>query len=66
MTELKPVHDGHKSFNKLAHVRRLPAVGVVYLVSYSTYVCFYDARGRFYRTWRGGGRARRCGMSSSS
>lgn len=53
MEELKPIHDGHKSFNKLAHVKRLSTVGVVYLISYTTYVCFYDARGRFYRTWRG-------------
>lgn len=53
MTELKPVHDGHKSFNKLAHVKRLPALGVTYLVSYSTYVCFYDAMDRFHRAWCG-------------
>lgn len=53
MEELKPVHDGHKSFNKLAHVKRLPATGVVYLISYTTYVCFYDARGRFHRVWQG-------------
>lgn len=53
MEELKPVHDGNKSFNNLAHVKRLQTLGVTYLVSYSTYVCFYDAMGRFHRTWRG-------------
>lgn len=53
MEELKPIHDGHKSFNKLAHVKRLSTIGVIYLVSYTTYVCFYDAKGRFYRTWQG-------------
>lgn len=53
MEELKPIHDGHKSFNKLAHVKRLSTLGVTYLVSYTTYVCFYDVKGRFYRTWRG-------------
>lgn len=53
MTELKPISDGHKSFNKLAYVRRLHKSGVVMLISYSTYVCCYDVRGRFYRLWRG-------------
>lgn len=53
MEELKPIHDGHKSFNKLAHVKRLYKSGAVMLVSYSTYVCCYDARGRFYRLWGG-------------
>ena len=53
MEELKPVHDGHKSFNGLAYVKRLPTLGVTYLISYSTYVCFYDIKGRFHRTWRG-------------
>ena len=52
MEELKPIHDGHKSFHKRAYVARLSVVGVTYLVSYETYVCFYDARGRFYRTWQ--------------
>ena len=51
MEELKPIHDGHKSFNGLAHVKRLRESGVVMLVSYSTYVCCYDVRGRFYRLW---------------
>ena len=53
MEELKPIHDGHKSFNGLARVKRLHKSGVVMLVSYSTYVCCYDARGRFYRLWDG-------------
>lgn len=53
MGELKPLHDRHKSFNKLAHIKRLQTLGVTYLISYSTYVCFYDARGRFFRSWRG-------------
>ena len=53
MTELEPIHDRHKSFNGLAHVMWLPNLGVTYLVSYSTYVCFYDAKGRFHRTWYG-------------
>jgi len=53
MEELKPMHDGHKSFNKLAHVKRLSTIGATYLVSYTTYVCFYDVKGRFHRTWHG-------------
>lgn len=51
MEELKPIHDVHKSFNGLARVKRLHKSGAVMLVSYSTYVCCYDARGRFYRLW---------------
>lgn len=51
MEELKPIHDVHKSFNGLARVRRLHKSGAVMLVSYGTYVCCYDARGRFYRLW---------------
>ena len=51
MEELKPIHDGHKSFRGLAHVKRLHKSGVIMLVSYSTYVCCYDVRGRFYRLW---------------
>ena len=53
MTELKPSHDERKSFYKKAYVTRLSTVGVTYLVSYETYVCFFDAKGRFFRTWRG-------------
>lgn len=53
MEELKPIHDGHKSFNGLAHVVRWHKSGVVMLNSYSTSVCCYDARGRFYRLWDG-------------
>lgn len=52
MEELKPIHDGCKSFNGLAHLKRMPKSGVVMLVSYNTYVCCYDARGRFHRLWR--------------
>ena len=53
MEILKPVHDRHKSFYKRAYVKRLHTTGVVYLISYETYVCFFDAKGRFFRTWRG-------------
>ena len=53
MEELKPIHDGRKSFWKRAYIKRLQTLGVTYLVSYSTYVCFYDAKGRFHRAWRG-------------
>lgn len=51
MEPLKPIYDGHKSFNGLAYVKRLDTTGVVMLVSYSTDVCCYDVRGRFYRLW---------------
>ena len=53
MEELKPVYDGRRSFHRRACVKRLSIVGATYLVSYETYVCFFDARGRFFRTWRG-------------
>lgn len=53
MEILKPVHDRHKSFYKRAYVKRLSVVGVTYLVSYETYVCCFDAKGRFFRMWRG-------------
>lgn len=53
MEELKPIHDVHKSFNGLAHVMRLHTFGAVMLVSYTTHVCCYDARGQFYRLWNG-------------
>lgn len=53
MEPLKPIHDVHKSFNGHANVKRLHKSCVVMLASYGTYVCCYDARGRFYRLWDG-------------
>lgn len=53
MTDLKPVHDPHKSFYGLASVVRWPKCGLMILVSYSTHVGCYDDAGRFHRMWGG-------------
>ena len=53
MRELKPIHDGHKSFHKRACVKHLPDNGVTYLMSYGTFVCFFDIKDRFFRAWHG-------------
>ncbi len=50
--ELKPVHDGRKSFWGRAHVARL-GDGTVLLESNWTTVACVDASGRFHRMWSG-------------
>lgn len=51
--ELKPVHDGQKSFWGRAKVEHHAGAGLTVLMSYDTVVCTVDAAGNFHRTWRG-------------
>ena len=53
MEELKPIHDGHKSFWGRAHVWRSRKTGAVILRSYETDVCFIDVGGAFHKVWDG-------------
>ena len=51
VTELKPVHDGRKSFYGKALV--LAGNSYTALQSYHTVVCYVNSDGKLHRTWRG-------------